>query len=65
MKAVKNKPMISTGMSKNIDIFPDSIINTYSELIRYLTNDELGKLPDDSMAQDMDTTEKKNSTLSR
>ena len=65
MKAVKNKLMISTGMSKNIDIFPDSIINTYSELIRYLTNDELGKLPDDSMAQDMDTTEKKNSTLSR
>ena len=65
MKVVKNKPMISTGMSKNIEIFPDSIINTYSELIRYLTNDELGKLPDDSMAQDMDTTEKKNSTLSR
>ena len=57
--------MISTGMSKNIEIFPDSIINTYSEFIRYLTNDELGKLPDDSMAQDMDTTEKKNSTLSR
>ena len=38
---------------------------TNEQSYRYLTNDEPFKMPDDSMHPDMDTTEKKTSTLSR